>query len=543
MNDQDQLIIILNAIGYNINMEEVNAVSKTYKKKKGKCVCFSRVSTLGQDLDQQINFILQEAHRFGYKDDDIIQISYKESGVLLDEIERRGINDLKNIIEKEPIECVVIYEISRLSRKPKVLYSVRDYLIEHDVNLICLKPYMRLLDDDGKMSQTAAILFSLFGSLAESEAMISKERMMRGRIAKREQLKYIGGNVMLGYTWDKDTDKIYINEAERDVVVEIFTRYANGESKRQIAKDLVDRGQLRYDNYSTACVMLGRMIRRSEYAGIKLNTYDYPPIISQELWHKVRQVAESKNKFKVRIQGLYYLQGIIHWKFNGMLLSPAKGGVQYRAWNENTNSGVLINMDYIESVAWHFAVEYKKRISGPEKLKIIQSLLEQMMHNNQKMQQTIIEHKSIEKTIERINERVVKGKMADEQGDRLIAEQQERIKELDSNMLKYAETTKQITSQLDNIRHGVEDYSMMNEQQKNTLIRQCIKRIDIEKDGITSKGRLIDIYYMDGGVTKLHMTKYWNYFNTYQILGNKEISIEIELIKRFERKKYGKRLK
>lgn len=83
---------------------------------------------------------------------------------------------------------------------------------------------------------------------------------------------------------------------------------------------------------------------------------------------------------------------------------------------------------------------------------------------------------------------------------------------------------------------------IMDEQQKNKLIRQSIKRVDIEKDGITSKGRLIDIYYMDGTVTKIHMSKYWNYFNTWIILGNKEIPLDnLEIIKRFERKNYDKR--
>ena len=202
------LFKILKASGSNVNMKELIECSKQQKKKSGKCCLFSRVSTPGQDLEQQTDYIKQEAFKFGYKEDDFIIIEQKESAVKLDELERKGIQQLKEKIESENIECVIIYEISRLSRRPKVLYSVRDYLIERGIQLICIKPYMRLLDDEGKMSQTASILFSLFGSLAESEAMISKERMLRGKIAKREIGKYIGGNILFGYLHEEDTGKI-----------------------------------------------------------------------------------------------------------------------------------------------------------------------------------------------------------------------------------------------------------------------------------------------------------------------------------------------
>jgi DNA invertase Pin-like site-specific DNA recombinase len=504
-----------------------------------KVILFSRVSTLGQDLTQQNDELYAEAKRNGYDEKDIILIEQKESAIKLDEDERIGIQQLKDAITKENVECVIIYEISRLARRPTVLYSVRDFLIDHKVNLICMKPYMRLLDPDDKMSQTASILFSLFGALSESEMMIKKERMMRGRLAKREQLKYIGGNVQFGYTWDKENDKIYINEEERDTVVEIFERYANGESKRQIAKDLIDRGQLRYDNYSTACVMLGRMIRRPEYAGIKGDTYPYPAIISQELYYKVRTRAESRNNYRVRIQGLYYLQGLIHWKMNGMLMSPYKLGVQYRAWDENTNSGTMINMDYIESLVWHFVVEYKKRISGPEKLQMVKSLVDEMMHNNQRHQKAIEEHMSIEKTIERINERVVKGKMSDSQGDRLIEEQQNRLKELDNMMLKYEEDRKQLQTQLNNLQNNIEDYNNVNEEQKNRIIRECVKRVDIEKDGITSVGKYIDIYMIDGTKHSIHMSKKGNNFITKVIYKDEERPLDdLQITVRFIRKKY-----
>ncbi len=505
----------------------------------GKVILFSRVSTLGQDLTQQNDELYAEAKRNGFNENDIILIEQKESAIKLDEDERVGIQKLKESIEKEDVECVIIYEISRLARRPTVLYSVRDYLINHKVNLICMKPYMRLLDPDGKMSQTASILFSLFSSLSESEMMIKKERMMRGRIAKREQGKYIGGNVLFGYTWDNETDKIYIDESKRSTVIEMFERYANNESVRSIAKDMIDRGLLPYDDYATACVMMRRMIRRGEYAGVKGSTYNYPSIISQELYNKVRVRAESKNKYKTRVSEIYYLQGIIHWKFNGMLMSPAKHAVQYKAWDERTNSGTMINMSYIDSLVWHFVLKYKERMNGPERAKALDLLVDAMQRNIQKQQKAIEEYNKVQTTIERINERIVRGKMSDSQGDRLISEEHDKLKELDSIMTKCREDRIIYENQLNGLENNNTDYESLTDEQKQRIIKECVKRVDIIGDGIKSTGKIITIHMIDENKINIHMTKRGNYFNTYIIINGIEKPLDdLQITARFERKKY-----
>lgn len=505
-----------------------------------KSIILARVSTEIQSLESQVEKLIEEAKRFGYDKDNITIISGKESGVKLDIEERQTIQELKRHIDTGEYDMLFIWEVSRLARRPKVLYEVREYLIERHVNLHCMTPQFTMLKDDFTIDPTASIVFALFGTMAEEEARLSKERMRRGRIAKREQGKFIGGNVMFGYTYDQDTDIICINESERDIVIEIFERYANGESKRQIAKNLVDRGQLRYDNYSTACVMLGRMLRRSEYAGIKAETYDYPPIISQELYYKVRARAEARNTYVTRIQGCYYLQGIIHWKLNNMLMSPFKLGVQYRAWDENTNTGNMINLNYMDSLALYFTILYKKRMRGPEKIKMVQSLIESMQHNIQKQNKAITEHKEVESTIERINERVVKGKMSESHGDRLIEEQQNRLKELDDIMVRCSEDNKHYEKQLVSLEQNTEDdYDSMTDEQKKSLIRECIKKVVIDKDGITNKGKIIEIYMMDGITHTIHMTKRGNYFNTYLIYKGEEKELkDFKIIQRFVRRKY-----
>lgn len=147
-----------------------------------KCIILSRVSSNQQDLVQQTNELLKEVHKDGYSDNDIIIIEDKESGIKLSEEERHGLNLMKEYINKdESIKTVYVYELSRLSRRQLVLFSIRDFLAERGIQLICLKPYFRLLENDGTMSQTGLFVFSIFATVSESEMMLKKERMMRGR--------------------------------------------------------------------------------------------------------------------------------------------------------------------------------------------------------------------------------------------------------------------------------------------------------------------------------------------------------------------------
>ena len=113
-----------------------------------KVILFARVSTQHQTLESQIDELKLEAKRMGYEEDEMLLIDFKESAVKLDIEERKGIQALKTSIENDSsIDCVIVYEISRISRQPKMLYEIRDWLISKNVQLICLRPYMRLLED------------------------------------------------------------------------------------------------------------------------------------------------------------------------------------------------------------------------------------------------------------------------------------------------------------------------------------------------------------------------------------------------------------
>ncbi len=508
-----------------------------------KVILFSRVSTFGQDLTQQTNELKVEASRLGYDETEQVLIEYKESGISLDTDERQGIQELYRIIESDKeIDCVLIYEISRLSRRPKTLYEVRDWLVLRKVNLCCIKPSFRLLEKDGTMSQTAMILFSLFSSLSESEMMVKKERMLRGRIAKREKGKFIGGNILFGYKVD-DNENLVVDLNAAETVKKIFNSYIDGLSIRQIAIDLIDAGKLPYDDYSTAEVMLRRMLRRSEYAGIKMKSYDYPAIIDIDTWNKVRERAEKRNTYKTRTKGIYFCQGKIIDNKTGFALSPNYLMNTYRIWIENEKRGYQINMNMIDSLVWYTVKKHFSSIKDTRKEQIQSELKNRLFDLHDKIINGRDKLKKISQKQDKINERIVNGKMSEKLGDKMLEETKIEREKLRIEMIRWDREESQINLQLRNIDTFSEiNFDGMNEQEMANFIREHVEIIKIEpvynNEEIT-KDRKIWIIMKDQTRYRYNSHKRGNYFDiTFQDKhGNirKELN-DFVIMKRFKRK-------
>ena len=154
---------------------------------KPKCIIFSRVSTSTQSLESQNAILYQHAHKEGYDDSEIKLIEQTESAVLNDIDNRIGIQQLFRMIEETPsIKCVIVFEISRIGRRPDVLYKVRDYLLERKIQLICIKPEIRLLDENGNFSQSANLIFSSLGVFerSASECLIPVIKLVEEGVAE-----------------------------------------------------------------------------------------------------------------------------------------------------------------------------------------------------------------------------------------------------------------------------------------------------------------------------------------------------------------------
>ena len=258
-----------------------------------KCILLSRVSTEQQSLDEQTRNLKSAAEASGFKE--IVVIETKESAIKLTEEERQGLNELKSHIEQGGVECVFIWELSRLSRRPKVLYSMREYLQDHKVQLKCLHPSFTMFKEDFSLDTNANIIFGLYVSLCENEMAIKKERFHRGKEKLAREGKFSGGRfIKLGYKLDES--KTYVIDDEKaQLVRDLFYMYG---VKKMSLRDLYD--ELKSRGVKKTLTSIRKMLHDSSYVGEATKGSEgknsfmrtYPAIVPREMFDMVQERCE-----------------------------------------------------------------------------------------------------------------------------------------------------------------------------------------------------------------------------------------------------------
>ena len=355
-----------------------------------KAVLFVRVSTEKQTLESQIEALKRTAFIDGYSDSDLIVIAKKESGVKLKESEREGLNELKSVIIENDVDCVYIFELSRLSRDPMTLYSVRNKIFkDNKVQLKCLKPTFSLLEEPErtKFDAMGSLVFSIFGCFAEQEVVEKKERFHRGKAQKAIEGKYSGGTVPYGYEIDANKDNLLvINHDEADIIHTIFDLYEAGYSLSRISQELRERG-LKYQNYVnkkrspekdfgiwfvhqilTAELLTGRKTKGATASFAR----SYPAIISEAQFDRCRKIAEDNNTNFGKVERIFLAKGLIRCPECGANFRAYSSKIHYSCPNALMSSNVrrlnnledrrlcsnniCISISAMDALLWHVAV-------------------------------------------------------------------------------------------------------------------------------------------------------------------------------------------
>lgn len=436
-----------------------------------KALIMARVSTEIQSLESQIEKLTDEAKRLGYKDYTVI--SGKESGVKLDIEERQTIQQLKQHVDTGEYDMVIIWEVSRLARKPKVLYEVRDYLIERNVNLHCMTPSFTMFNERHEIDPTASIVFALFGTMAEEEARLSKERMSRGKKHKQAMGGYIGGKALFGYTFEND--KLVIDTNKSSIVKKIYDMYESGLSSVSIAKELMQTGELKQTILNNANRMVQNILMRPEYFGGKSeeSDYAYPAIITKTQFDKCRKIAADKTKEHSRVKKTCLCKKLI-WS-GGHMLSPNIAKGQYKLYLIDHSLNATVNIDRMDEMAWRCVYE---AMNEDEEDK--EQIEKEAAIALRKVQQSLRSIKDLEVQIDRIERRIIEGKMSEVKGDAMIQEKKAEIDEYRNVM----DTNKYIYSQKNRMMHEETykpDPDLLTDEDKQALTRKYIERIDLEK--------------------------------------------------------------
>ena len=345
-------------------------------QKMKKVILLVRVSTKYQDYKAQKKELIDFAKRDGYKVSEMEIIEDKESATKLSDEERQGLNKMFKAINdtSNQIECVYCWELSRLSRKPETLYRVKNFLIEHKIDLRIKDKNFRLFNDNREVDATSELVFGIYISFCENEINQKVQRAMRAKKANASLGIYNGGIIKYGYAVNKDNT--YKKHKEQSEIIKlIFELYSTGKyGFNKLHKEILSRGK------SVDIRKIGKILRSREYTGetieehktnerikgktriITRYTRAYPPIISTELFEKCREVAKSNNSNIDKSKTIYYANKLIKCNHCTGYLVALKNRVGYRCMNKyspltKTDCGGndSININVIDSVLWNTA--------------------------------------------------------------------------------------------------------------------------------------------------------------------------------------------
>lgn len=514
-----------------------------------KAILLVRVSTERQNFDEQEQQLYNLALADGFKDNEIIPIAEKESGIKLSEDERKGLNRLKEEIAKGGVSTVYVWEVSRIGRKKKVIFSIVELLQTHNIQLIVKEPSIRLLNDDGTINEGAETILTLFAQMAESEMRNKQARYHRTKKANSAKGKWNGGkNVKFGYTLDADNYYI-IDENEANIVREIYKMYINNDmSQRQILFELQSRG--------IECTQdkVRRILQDVGYTGEEYTTtvfrngkrekgltIKYPPIIDKEVFEAAKNKRANANITVVR--GSYYLgRHLIKCPVCGHSYMPYKVHKVYACLAfmpnnpdvEKCSNNATVNIIALDSVLWYDAkgeyIEYLNSARNSDRTQYT----ERIEVLKQKISQCCKVIDSASAKMEKVGDLYVDGVYSKDKYNAEIAKIKASTAQEEDNRIKYTneiEKINQLISSLDDedmtdkyINSLATVDSIDNRKEMYDIVHRFITNVEVEfceclqgyrsKTKVT-KWRKITVTHLDGQKSIYYINQYGNDISYY----------------------------
>jgi site-specific DNA recombinase len=178
---------------------------------KIKVLGYCRISSENQKLKDnsiknQINFIEDYCFKMNYE---LINV-FKDEGISGKIKYRNGLNDLFEVIKKDNIKCLIVYSISRLSRKLKDVLEFIEILEKNDVKFISIKENINCNEVVGKLR------LGLLGSVNEFEVNLLGDRIKDVKRFKKSKKEVYGGKILFG--WYRRGNKLIRNVKEINVL-------------------------------------------------------------------------------------------------------------------------------------------------------------------------------------------------------------------------------------------------------------------------------------------------------------------------------------
>ena len=281
----------------------------------------------------------------GYIDEGLSGISTKK---------RENFNRMIEDAAKDQFDLILTKEISRFARNTLDSIQFTRQLLNSGVGVFFQNDNINTLDEDSELR------LAIMSSIAQDELRKLSSRVKFGHQQAIKDKVVLGNSRIFGYV--KDGGRLVIDEAQANMVQELFTLYATGKySMKQIETIFWEKGYRNHNGNKIAHTTMSNMIANPKYKGYyvgnKVRVIDMfskkqkflppeewvmfkdetgeivPAIVSEELWEEANEVLKRRSDDVKSRQGICNHQNLL----TGKLYCTHCGAAYYRRESKDKN--------------------------------------------------------------------------------------------------------------------------------------------------------------------------------------------------------------
>ena len=261
-----------------------------------KAVIYARYSSDNQ-REESIEGQVRECKEFAEKNDIVIIGEYIDRALTAKTDNRPNFQKMIKDSAKHVFDCILVWKLDRFARNRYDSAYYKNILKKNGVKVVSAKEHI-------SEGSEGIILEAMLEGYAEYYSVELSEKINRGLTENALKGKLNGGRIPLGYTLTKEKT-LAIDEETAPIVVEVFTRYANGEKMTDIAKDLTLRGVKSKHGNRITLNIIHTMLKNRRYLGEYrfrdiVHPHSFPAIISEDLFARVQKIMAKNQKAPAR---------------------------------------------------------------------------------------------------------------------------------------------------------------------------------------------------------------------------------------------------
>jgi site-specific DNA recombinase len=320
---------------------------------------YARLSLEREANAENIDIQLRECR--GYAEDQgwVVVAEFADSDISASRYSRKPrpqYNQLLEAVRAGDVECIVITEMPRLYRRLEELLELM-YLAE--------KTALKRIETTDGLAYDLSTGFGIHNAVAAVNTAMFESRKLSDRIKRkrREEAKNgrsHGGTRPYGY----EAGGMVVREAEAAIIREIAERLLDGESQREIVKDLNRRKVPTAQNGTWQIHNVTRIMTSKRIVGVRVHRGaeypgNWPPILDSDTWERLQTIFAGHTAAIGKGARSYLLTGFLRCGLcgNALIAGAIKGPVEtaprrrYRCRRLNVSTGIETGCGKISRLA------------------------------------------------------------------------------------------------------------------------------------------------------------------------------------------------